>query len=121
MNKSAAIRTKTTNLIQRFNERLEEYQTAKRRERNLRDIELQNKRDLYNSPEARAARKAAEEQQQAIRSSLARQMFGGPDYTSLAEPLQIKGLELPSLPKTETPTKKTGHVPKKTKNKKHFR
>ena len=79
-------------------ERLEEYQTAKRRERNLRDIELQNKRDLYNSPEARAARKAA-------------------------EPLQIKGLEVPSLHKTtakpETPTKKTGHVPKKTKNKRH--
>lgn len=104
--KSAAIRTKTTGLMQRFNERLEEYQTAKRRERNLRDIELQNKRDLYNSPEARAARKAAEEQQQAIRSSLARQFFGGPYYASLSEPLQIKGLEVPSLPK-------------KTKNKRH--
>lgn len=104
--KSAAIRTKTTDLMQRFNERLEEYQTAKRRERNLRDIELQNKRDSYNSPEARAARKAAEEQQQAIRSSLARQMFGGPYYASLSEPLQIKGLELPSLSK-------------KTKNKRH--
>ena len=121
--KSAAIRTKTTGLMQRFNERLEEYQTAKRRERNLRDIELQNKRDLYNSPEARAARKAAEEQQQAIRSSLARQMFGGPYYASLSEPLQIKGLEVPSLSKAtakpETITKKTGHVPKKTKNKRH--
>lgn len=104
--KSAAIRTKTTGLMQRFNERLKEYQTAKRRERNLRDIELQNKRDSYNSPEARAARKAAEEQQQAIRSSLARQMFGGPYYASLSEPLQIKGLELPSLPK-------------KTNNKRH--
>lgn len=120
--KSAAIRTKTTGLMQRFNERLEEYQTAKRRERNLRDIELQNKRDSYNSPEARAARKAAEEQQQAIRSSLARQMFGGPYYASLSEPLQIKGLEVPSLSKAkpETPAKKTGHVPKKTKNKRHI-
>ena len=123
--KSAAIRTKTTGLMQRFNERLEEYQTAKRRERNLRDIELQNKRDSYNSPEARAARKAAEEQQQAIRSSLARQMFGGPYYASLSEPLQIKGLEVPSLSKTtttkpETPTKKTGHIPKKTKNKRYM-
>lgn len=120
-NTLAQAKYKLASTKQSLDQYIETAQTNRRMKRNLRDVAEQERRDAYNAPAAVAARQSAAARQTAIQNSLARQMFGGPYYASLSEPLQIKGIEVPSLPKAkpETTTKKTGHIPKKTKNKRH--